>query len=59
MAKVTAVRAHVVRMSKKHDVDPFVVLSLLALHALADVDFAKLAFWKDVSKSLSTQAAAA
>ena len=59
MANVREAGERIVRLSSKHNVDPFVVLGLLAVHALADADFSKLEFWKDVSESLSEKAALA
>ena len=45
MKQATEAGAHIVRLSAKHEVDPYVVVALLAIHALCDLDFQKLSFW--------------
>jgi len=57
MSKVSIAGSHIVQLSARHDVDPFGVLGLLALHALCESDFKKLRFWKDVSGSLAQKGA--
>jgi len=50
MPEVTATR--LTDMCSQNDVDPFAVVSLLSLQALADADAAKLAFWRSVADRL-------
>lgn len=57
MSVVTIASARIVKLSARHDVDPFGVVGLLALHALSEVDFAKLRFWKTVSAALQQKTA--
>jgi hypothetical protein len=56
MANVQTISAHISRLSAKQGVDPIAVVGLLAIHALADVDFAKLRFWRNVSESMALAA---
>ena len=53
MTNVARASAHISRLSAKQGVDPIAVVGLLAIHALCDVDFAKLRFWKHVSQNLA------
>lgn len=53
MANVIQISAHNSRLSAKQGVDPIAVVGLLAIHALADVDFPKLRFWRHVSENLA------
>ena len=49
--------AYITLLSKKHDVDPFGVVCLLSLTALSEVDFTKVAFWREVSDVMAGRAA--
>jgi hypothetical protein len=56
MATIIQISAHIARLSAKQGVDPIAVVGLLAINALADVDFAKLRFWRHVSENLAQAA---
>ena len=49
--------AYITQLSHKHDVDPFGVVALLSLTALSEVDFTKVAFWREVSDVMAGRAA--
>lgn len=40
---------HIIKLSNRHGVEPLGVVGLLAITALAEVDFVKLRFWKQVA----------
>ena len=48
--------AYITQLSQKHDVDPFGVVALLSLTALSEVDFTKVAFWREVSDVMAGRA---
>lgn len=49
---------HIIRMSSRHGVEPLGVVGLLAVTALAEVDFVKLRFWKLVAREIVATTAA-
>ena len=49
MSAAVQASQHIIRLSTRHGVEPLGVVGLLAISALVEVDFAKLAFWKDVA----------
>jgi hypothetical protein len=52
MSKVSIASAQIAKLSARHGVDPLAVTGLLALYALVEVDFAKLALWRRVGAAL-------
>jgi hypothetical protein len=58
MAKAIEVGNYIVRLSAKHEIDPFAVVGILAIHALADVDFKGVRFWNQVCDGIRAQQAA-
>lgn len=56
MADAVRIREHITRLSAKKGYDPLAVVGLLAIHALADVDFARLRFWRTVSETMAQTA---
>lgn len=59
MSTVRIASVKIVKLSVRHGVDPLAVTGLLALHALAEVDFAKLSLWRRVVAEISHTRAAA
>ncbi len=53
MANVIQISEHITRLSAKKGYDPLAVVGLLTVHALADVDFTTLRFWRNVSERLA------
>ena len=56
MSQAAQAGAYISRLSEKHDVDPFGVVALLSLTALSEVDFTKVAFWREVSDVMAGRA---
>jgi hypothetical protein len=52
MPEVSATSAQIVELCSKSDFDPYAVLGLLSLHALADGDMARLGFLNMVTDKL-------
>ena len=56
MSTTAQVSAHIIRLSQRHDVEPLGVVGLLALHALVEVDFTRLRYWKEVAGEMAAAA---
>ena len=52
MANVVLISEHITRLSAKNGYDPLAVVGLLAMRALAEVDFTTLRFWRTVSENM-------
>lgn len=53
MLDTATICEHIIRLSASHSVEPLAVVGLLAVHALVDMDFAKLKVWKTVASRMS------
>ena len=58
MIDFAGICAHIIRLSKRHGVEPLAVVGLLAVHALVDVNFAELRVWKSVAGEMHGMLAA-
>lgn len=45
----------IARLSDEHGIDPATVIALLAINALAAVDFGSLSFWANVSQTVAAR----